>query len=687
MKLEKYRFGLTTFVYFFVVVFACMFIEGMDFFKDGYSAFTLKDTLFASSCMLIGIVFILFLEIRRNRAKIDWLILPFILLLTVISLVGIYEPYIAYWSSGVAPTEYYNLTNTNLVFCTLATIFGNTLLYISLAIIPKRIAKVNSLAFIYWFIVAVGLFAIVYSLIVEKESYRLIFSGEAKQLGYNSIKSFFINENNYGQLLLLCIIAVLLLNACKPHWWHFIFVAVLFIGMIFSTSLTSIVITLVALFSYLLYEMIYTFKRHTVRNLAYFTGVIFGVTGIIILFVILAKEQVPFFVEIQEFIVERILDKNFTTASGRVGVWKRALETLQTPTQWLFGLGGYQAIPYVGQYTLVNYGRANFAIDSGIIEVLVTHGIIGLVVYITILACFIALCIVLTFRRKQKLGVPILIFTVSLTVYSMFESLIFFRINTIGMVTLGLLFMPALIQYNKTKTIPVVETNVMSIRINAHKLTSSQIVTLYAFPPFLLASFFITALTIPSFISNKLCVVIIALSALVFFTLPYLVAMIRRKSIGKWFLLKFIILLSLILAIPGICFLVTLFVNKSLIISLIVGGSAYLFVFLVLTVFYFLTVSSVKEFFALVFKDLILTYLFPVLTYLIVIIPLTFLVISLNASFTAYIFYLGTSTLIFFIMMLYVPSPFKSNKKFIRLIDELNARLLLSQRMVFVLDK
>ena len=163
--------------------------------------------------------------------------------------------------------------------------------------------------------------------------------------------------------------------------------------------------------------------------------------------------------------------------------------------------------------------------------------------------------------------------------------------------------------------------------------------------------------------------------------------MIRRKSIGKWFLLKFIILLSLILAIPGICFLITLFVNKSLIISLIVGGSAYLFVFLALTVFYFLTVSSVKEFFTLVFKDLILTYLFPILTYLIVIIPLTFLVISLNASFTAYIFYLGTSTLIFFIMMLYVPSPFKSNKKFIRLIDELNARLLLSQRMVFVLDK
>jgi hypothetical protein len=269
----------------------------------------------------------------------------------------------------------------------------------------------------------------------------------------------------------------------------------------------------------------------------------------------------------------------------------------------------------------------------------------------------------------------------------MFESLVFFRINTIGMVCLGIIFIPILIQYNKIKTKPVLEMNVMSVEIHAHKLTSGQIMTLYAFPMFLLISFFTTALLIPSFIPTEISLIVIVLSALLFFTLPYLVAMIRRKSIGKWFMFKFIILMVILLVIPGTIFGAFMLLNKGLVVALIASGSAYFFLYFALTLFYFLTISSVKEYFTLIYKNIILTYLFPLLTYGIVIVPLTFLVVSLQATFTAYIFYLGSATLIFFILMLYVPSPFKSNKVFINLINELNSRLLLAQRMVFVLDK
>lgn len=687
MRLEKYRFGLTTFIYFFVVVFGCMFVEGVDFFKDGYTPFVLKDTIFAGLTMLIGIVFLFFIERKRNKAKIDWLIFPIILIFTLVNLIGLYFPYVQYWINGANPNEYYVFSNDSLIFNTLSIIFGNALLYISLAIIPKRIAKVKSLSFIYWFIVAVGLFGILYSLAVEFDSYKLIFSAENDVFRYNSIKSFFYNENNYGQLLYLSIVACLLINACKPHWWHFLFVGVLFVGMIFSTSLTAIISTLGTLACYLLYEFIFTFKTHTKRNLAYLTGVIFGVTAIIIIFVVLADENVSFFAELQKFINNNILNKDFETATGRLNIWKRCVSALDTPMKLLFGLGYGQTLPYITDFYKINFGSNVKDIDSGLIEILCSNGIVGLILYISLIACFMVLCFVLTFKKKQKLGVPLFIFLFFALIYSMFESLIFFRLNTIGMVTTGIMLIPILIQYNKIRSKPVLEMNLMTIKINPHKLNSGQIITLYSFPLFLIISFFATALLIPSFIPANICWSVIIVCTLLFFTFPYLVAMIRRKSIGKWFLIKFIILSILLLVIPSISFGTMYLLGKGLKISLIVAGFIYFIMYFALTIFYFVTISSVKEFFTLIFKNLILTYLFPVLTYAIVIVPLTLLVVSLQATFTAYIFYLGSATLIFFILMLYVPSPFKSNKTFIRLIDEVNARLLLAQKMVFVLDK
>lgn len=687
MKLERYRFSLTTIFFFFVIVLSCMLAEGVDFLKVGYSPFTLKDSIFAASAVFIGLFTYIIVERKKNHAKIDWIILPFFLLMTVIGLVGLIDPYIAN-QTGQVVDEFYNVTLDQLITNILILVLGNTTTYLLLGVVPKRIAKVNSLRIVYWCIVLVGIVAIIYSLIVEKDSYSLIFKAEeGEYVSYNSIKSFFYNENNYGQLLMLSILSVLLINACKPHWWHFIFIFVLFIGMVFSTSFTSIAVSLFAVFIYLLYELLYTWRKHVIRNCIYFGAVVFGVTGFIILFILLASKDVCPFSSLQTFIVEKILNKNFDTASGRTTVWQMSISTLVTPMQMMFGHGSGVTLPYIINYTSGVYGHTIKYTDSGFIEVLCTNGIFGLVVYITMIASLVALCFVLAIKKKQKIAIPILIMLISLTIYSVFESLIMFSPNTIGTVSSVLIALPLLIQFNKIHKQPVVQTNTMLIKINAHKLTSGQIVTLYCLPFFLIDIFFATALLIPSFIPAKICLVIIILSTCLFFTFPYLVAMIRRKSIGRWFLAKFIILLFMVLFIPGVSFLTLVLLKKGFTIACLVAGSIYLMMILVLDTFYFLTVSSVKEFFCLIFKDMILTYLFPLITYGIIFVPLTYLVISIQATFTAYMFYMGGMIILFFVSMFILPSPFKSHKKFTRIMDELNARLLLAQKMVYALDK
>ena len=370
-----------------------------------------------------------------------------------------------------------------------------------------------------------------------------------------------------------------------------------------------------------------------------------------------------------------------------MNIWRRCVSALETSEQLLFGIGYGQTLPYITSFYKTNFGASVKDIDSGLIEILCTTGIVGFVIYVSLITSFMVLCFVLTIKKKQKLGVPLFIFLFFALIYSMFESLIFFRLNTIGMVSVGLLFIPILIQFNKIRSKPVLEMNLMTIKINPHKLTSGQIVTLYSFPLFLIISFFATALFIPSFIPPNLCWTIIIICTLLFFTFPYLIAMIRRKSIGKWFVVKFIILSIMLLAIPAASFGALYLLGKGLKIALIVAIATYFAIYFVLTIFYFVTISSVKEFFTLIFKNLILTYLSPLLTYAIIIVPLTLLAVSLQATFTAYIFYLGFTMILFFILMLYIPSPFKSNKTFKRLIDEVNARLLLAQKMAFVLDK
>ena len=686
MKLERYRFGLTTIFFFFVIILTCMFAEGVDFFREGYIPFNMQDTIIAASVVFIALVTYIIIERKRNRAKIDWIILPFILLMTVIGLVGQIEPYIASLNGVV--DEFYDVTYSELIKNVLILVLGNTMVYLLLAIVPKRIAKVNTLRVVYWLIVTVGLVAIGYSLLFELDNYKIIFDDSVEYFDrYNSIKSFFYNENNYGQLLMLCILTCLIINACKPHWWHFLFVVVLFVGLVFSTSFTSICTSLSAVFIYLLYELIYTWKKHTIRNCIYFAAVVFGVTAFVILFIVLADNDVKPFSSLQTFISNSILNKNYDTASGRTYVWNMATSTLISPLQLMFGHGNGLTLPYIANYTYDVYGKAILHIDSGFIDVLCTNGIFGLVVYASMICSLIVLCFVLAIKKKQKIAIPVLICLICLLLYSCFESLVLFAPNTIGVVSSVLIAVPLLVQFNKIQKRPVVQTNTMLVKINAHKLTSGQIVTLYCLPFFLISIFFITAMFIPSLIPTNWCLAIVILCFGLFFTFPYLVAMIRRKSIGRWFLGKFIILLCLTLLVPGLCVLTLLILGKGFTIALIVGASVYLFMIIALDTFYLITVSNIKEYFVLLFKDTILTYLFPVITYVVFFIPLTMIMVSLNASFTAYMFYLGGMFILFFMSMFVIPSPTKSHKVFTRLIDELNARLLLAQKMVYALDK
>jgi len=246
---------------------------------------------------------------------------------------------------GIMPGTVVNVTATitpiHRLFFAFASVFITTIFYIIFLVLPQRLKTTNFLilcgicTFIFLFIL------IGYSYITEYYKYPLffqnLFNGDFQGIYHvdNQICSFVAQRVPYGVCLMLGVIFALVVHAITKKWYLYLLAAFYYINMIFSYNKTSLALTLLGAFVYIIIRLIETFKEYRKRNTIIF--IVFGsiiVTGLGVVGIsYVTKGAVLSF-------IYNILKSftNDTTMISRSYIWDNTFHLLQDGW-WLLGRG------------------------------------------------------------------------------------------------------------------------------------------------------------------------------------------------------------------------------------------------------------------------------------------------------------------------------------------------------------
>lgn len=176
---------------------------------------------------------------------------------------------------GVQTGDYWtivtDISSTHRLFFTFASFLITTIFFIIFMVLPKRIKHLEFLIFIGLSVFTFLFILTVYSYITESSNYvgfmKALFIGDIDGIYDNSVKSFIVHRVPYGACMMMGVIFGLTIHSFTKKWYWYLPTAYCFINMIFSWCKTSIALTVLIVFLYIVYRLIATFKEHKKRNL------------------------------------------------------------------------------------------------------------------------------------------------------------------------------------------------------------------------------------------------------------------------------------------------------------------------------------------------------------------------------------------------------------------------------------
>ncbi len=688
--MNRYRFGLTTCWFWLLIVIIVFLIEGANFLAiDPTSKFSVGD-LVAISLLVVFVALVYYIvEKKFNKARVSWSMLPIVLILLATGLIGIWFSSDSYTINGVSFT--YSAQLLDKVTWTIQLVLGLFFIYLAFGIFSKRIVRVKSLRPILWILVLACFFCIFYSYVVEVDAYKAIFAGDSENIV--SIKSLFNNENNYGQLLLLTLGCLILLNAIKFRWWHFIFIIFIFINVIFSTSFTAILIMVLLIHLYIFYLYFRSLTKHPYRNtitlVIYITVLVLGFCTIAYVNI----TSIEYIKNLVAFINDKILSKDFTTLSGRSAVWIDALSLLQTPLDFIVGKGYGNFNSLYNAYVSTSKGViSRYSVESAYVEVLGSFGIVGLFIYITAIFLLISIAIYCLAKKRIKIVLPCFMMLICFLIYSAFETVIMFKPDTSGVYTFVIIALPILIEFNHVRKQNQLELSLMkNSEPNKEVVPFSNKMVVQLTSTILAACLFINLLLF-ALLDEYLNLILIAfvINLLLFLFYPYMLA-IWHKSYNRHLVVFRSTILTLILLLTPFALVIpiTLFmsdINLTLLMAFYLIGFAF-----ILTIELIFTISigsNARQMIRLMFNYGIKPHFLWMIILLAIFAPLcVYFNYVMNISYFV-IFCLSILLFFVYIFGLYIiPNVSNCKKNHQIIINQVNNRYILRQKMLYILNR
>lgn len=399
-------------VLFYVIIFiSCFLAESFAFYSDnplgGFDVFT---SLIISFIIIQLLALFYYFEHKKNGLRFDRILLPILSICFLLMSVTIL------WQNNLPGIDKYNIVIQLFIWM----IVLYTILFVNNR---YNIVKKVSTIFAFTYLVFILICAVI-DLFVEGHSLEAIFNDTYSEGGFRFI---IYNSNVWGMMLLFGQLTAYLLSIKKFNIIYYISSIVLFLFNVMTTCSTTVFIGGTLLIIYTIYEIVYMFKSSKKASIA-LLGAFFGTIALIaVIFTILYQSHVTWFVNFWDFLFSHTFVKDYSTFTHRTFIWEKIFKLLlENPRDFIFGLGYRNADKFLESVAGVRSAH------NGYIEMLLRHGILGLLIYLGALGLYVY-SLILLIKKKQYRFVFIngLLFLCVL-VHACMESTTFFTPNIQG---------------------------------------------------------------------------------------------------------------------------------------------------------------------------------------------------------------------------------------------------------------
>ena len=428
----KLRFTLTYVLFWLVIILSCLLAENFAFFsRDHIGGMGLDSSFIISIAVIILLVIYYFTEHQKNGLKFDKILLPILVIYTAVSIATVC------WQGPRTFVNPDDGVTTTIAISPIQKFAFSLQLVVWAAFIYALVFVGNRYAISRKWLRWVGILfvcgmivATLVDVVMEFRSIIAIFTSTYTGPGLQFI---IYNSNVWGHLVLVALLSCVVLNIKKFHLFYYISMVHFFIIITFTTSATSFFVGLVATIVYSLYEIIHHLKKSHKKlamALSIYLGSLATFAGLLALLVIV---NVPAAVNFWSFISGQILQKDYATLTSRTDIWAAVFHLVsRSPLDMIFGLGYRSGNLVFTQYYLAmrNHGFAVQSTHNAFFEILLRHGIIGLISYLGVIGLF-GFGIVKMFKKKQyRVACLYTLCFCGLLVHGVAESTLFMAANT-----------------------------------------------------------------------------------------------------------------------------------------------------------------------------------------------------------------------------------------------------------------
>ena len=532
----KLKFTLTNIFFWVAMLLISFLMENLLFFssemKGGLNLPTLA--ILTGACLLSLFMFY-FIEHKENKIKIDFVLLPAILIFGAFLIIGIWvvkdETFVSETGANfvVSLTKFERIRAT--IICALFIIFSYTYLFFVHVNKPRS----RRLSIICYVGIAAALVSLIYSLCTEMKEYLSIFSDEP--IPGLSIDSFYGNKNYYGGVLLIGFLSCIVANYYKPRLYKYLLMIILFLATLASAAMLPTLISAAVLAIYLVEEVIrFACKRKWLYS-SFAMISILVVLSLIALFYFAVTKPVKGFIGLNVYLTEMLKSKNFATFTGRTKLWFGIIpHCFDNIMHSIFGHGFLVSEKYmIGLTASINDGDLSGVrtAHNGLVEIMFNYGMVGTVVLVGMVAYFFYSCFRLMLEKRFHF-----VFVYSLVVFAMLahnflESSPFFDVGVKEMYITFTFMMPVIVEnkfINRNKKIEELKNiDVDKKTLSPVKFGQTVSLILVALIVCVLPAFVSSMTYSNALLRNWMINIVIFLSILLIF-LPYLLSLFYRKG-------------------------------------------------------------------------------------------------------------------------------------------------------------
>ena len=439
----KLRFTLTYILFWFIIIFSCLLAENFDFFvADHMGGMRTESVLFLSTFVIFLLIVYYVKERKKNKITFDKILLPIIIIFGLISIATVWwqgERIFIDSNSGAdvsvafTPHEKISFTLQIIIWC--AVLYGVLFVANRYSISRKWL---KWLLVVYTF----GIFAFTFiDIIIEFKDIIAIFNNTYSGSGLAFIV---YNPNVWANCILIAIFCCIILSIKKFSVFYYILMVHFTAILIFTSSTTSVFIAFAVIIGYTLYEILSKLKTRTrwaSRMLFIYLMILLMLFGF---FAMMVSLNVPLFVNLWSFLNHHILQKDYSTLTSRTGIWASVFALLcKNSVDLIFGLGYKSGNAIFMQYYATQAeGFYASSAHNGIVEIVLRHGLLGLLLYIGLLSTFVVGIVKLNKNKQYRVAFLYGICFLGILAHSVTESTMLFTPNTEGTFLTLAFFLP-----------------------------------------------------------------------------------------------------------------------------------------------------------------------------------------------------------------------------------------------------